>query len=116
VLARLMSSTTLLIFEGVSTEQNIVNNLEDFFFVDTGNTVVRASYGHNIYQLYEAFNDDDGLDLIGIIQEKIATRETITAYDQVILIAVISAFPLMLHQHYGDKLFVKMTNVLSLPL
>ncbi|NQY36446.1 MAG: hypothetical protein HRT37_16000 [Alteromonadaceae bacterium] len=49
-------------------------NLKNFFLEDTGKTVIQTSYGHNVYQLYKEMDEDNGLDLIGVVQEAIKRR------------------------------------------
>ena len=80
-----MSSNVLFVFEGVRTEQRIVDNLEQFFIQDSGKTIVRASYGHNIYQLYQALEQDEGLDLFELVRETLGKRQKLTQQDSVIL-------------------------------
>jgi len=37
----------------IKTEQNITDSLSKYFVQETENTLIRASYGFNIYKLYE---------------------------------------------------------------
>lgn len=70
----LMSNYTLLIFEGRRAECNIANNLKNFYLEDNEKTIIQASFGHNIYQLYSEIKDDNGLDLFGVVCEAIQRR------------------------------------------
>ena len=69
-----MSSYTLFIFEG-TTERNVVDSLKGCFFDNSGNSIVYASYGHNIYQLCSELSEDEGLDTYSVLCEAIARRE-----------------------------------------
>jgi hypothetical protein len=85
VLELLMSEHILFIFEGRITEQNITDNLCLFFINDEGKRLARASYGFNIYQLYQKLSDDPGLDLYELVVEEILKRDLITDNDQAVI-------------------------------
>lgn len=69
-----MSSIVLFIFEGRKTEPNITGFLQTHFFNESDKTLIKASFGHNIYQLHEASVEDDGLDITGLIIEALEQR------------------------------------------
>ena len=79
-----METCTLFIFEGLKTERNIANNLAQFFIADDS-TLIRASYGQNIYKLYADLAADDGLDLLGLLCEQLRKRSRKQDDDQAIL-------------------------------
>lgn len=123
-----MSNIVLFIFEGAKTEPLITQNLSQFFINEPNKTLLKASYGFNIYKLYEALEEEPGLDVHGVVVEELERRESRAKLDPKQLtsgdvipselifdkqkekhiphqeVAVLSAFPLMLHYHYGDKL------------
>ncbi len=80
-----MAKQILFVFEGVKTELNIVNNLLQFFIQDENDRVISASYGHTIEKLYDDMHADDGLDLLGIIQEKLEKRQKLSEQEQALL-------------------------------
>jgi hypothetical protein len=69
-----MSNYTLLIFEGRNAECNIADNLKQFYLEGNDKTIVQASFGHNIYQLYRELKNDNGLGLFGVVCEAIQRR------------------------------------------
>lgn len=69
-----MSSITLLIFEGGKTECNISDNLKKYYLECDDKTIIEASFGHNIYQLYQELDSDGGLSLFGVVSEAIQRR------------------------------------------
>lgn len=81
-----MSNYTLLIFEGQKTEHNIVDNLKNYY---------RTALPESIL-----FQDD--------IFEKQKIKHIEPNIEPNREISVISAFPLMLHEYYGCKLFAKL--------
>lgn len=81
----LMSSTVLFIFEGRRTEPNISNNLARFFINEESNSLLRASYGCNIYQLYTKIKDDPYIEIYDVIVEEIKKKQVITQTDQDVL-------------------------------
>ncbi|MBO0137344.1 hypothetical protein J0673_13640 [Vibrio sp. Vb2736] len=70
-----MSSYILCIFEGRSTEQNIANNLCEHILNEDDKVVLRASYGFNIYKLYEEISKDEFFDSYEIIAEELRKRD-----------------------------------------
>jgi len=80
-----MSSSVLFIFEGKKTEPNIANSLSDFFINEKSNSLLKASYGFGIYQLYKKLKDDPYIELYDIIVEEILKRDKITPSDQEVL-------------------------------
>ncbi len=81
----LMSNVVLFIFEGVKTEQNITDNLIKYFIKDDSSSLVRASFGFNIYELYKKLHEDEGLDLYGIIVEELKKRQKQTKFDKEVI-------------------------------
>ena len=82
---RLMSSYVLCIFEGVRTEQNITNSLTKYFIKDTKKAVLKASFGFNIYQLFQKIKEDEFFEVYEIIVEEIKKRGRISSDDQAVL-------------------------------
>lgn len=68
-----MNSYSLLIFEG-HTERHVTDNLKKYFLESNNNTLVYASFGHNIYQLSQEIQKDSGLDLFELVCEVIDRR------------------------------------------
>lgn len=69
-----MSNVVLLVFEGRKTEPNISRSLCQYFLQNSDKQVVRASYGFNLYKLWEKLEEDDGLGLYGLLEEEIEKR------------------------------------------
>jgi hypothetical protein len=70
-LVRLMSNTILLVFEGEKTEPDIFKSIEkNFFTANQSNTIIRASFKGEIYQLWKKIKDDDFLDIVEILKER----------------------------------------------
>lgn len=69
-----MISYTLFVFEGV-TERNILDNLKKFFIDNQNNSLVYATFGHNIYQLCAELEEDSYLDLHSLLCESIDRRD-----------------------------------------
>lgn len=65
-----MGETVLLIFEGAKTEPQVFENIKRLFFGNDPNTVLVASYGNNIYNLWNSIKDDSDLDLVEVLKEK----------------------------------------------
>ncbi|WP_172380938.1 hypothetical protein [Vibrio sp. Vb339] len=80
-----MSSTILFIFEGKKTEPNIASNLAKFFINEESNSLLKASYGFNIYQLYKKIKNDPYREIYDVIIEQINKKKDITQSDQDIL-------------------------------
>jgi len=80
-----MSNFVLFIFEGLKTEQNITNNLCDFFINDGTKKLLKASYGFTIYKLYKELGKDPDLDVYELIVEQINKRAKISTSDQEVL-------------------------------
>jgi len=80
-----MSNRILFVFEGRKTEPRITDNLTKYFINDGHKTLIRASYGHNMYKLYDHVKADDGLNLFDIIKEEIEKRDVISEQDREIL-------------------------------
>lgn len=71
-----MSNIVLFIFEGAKTEPLITQNLSQFFINEPNKTLLKASYGFNIYKLYEALEEEPGLDVHGVVVEELERRES----------------------------------------
>lgn len=71
-----MSSYVLCIFEGENTEQNITNNLCKNILNNKHKTIIRASYGFNIYRLFSQIEDDTYLDTYELIAEELRKRQS----------------------------------------
>lgn len=69
-----MTSYVLCIFEGRKTEQNIANNLCAHLLNDDNKVILRASYGFNLYQLYEEISKDEFFDTYEVIVEQLTAR------------------------------------------
>jgi hypothetical protein len=80
-----MSSYVLCIFEGVRTEQNIINSLTNHFINDTEKTVLKASFGFNIYQLFQKVKEDEFFDVYEIVVEEIEKRNNISLADREVI-------------------------------
>jgi hypothetical protein len=80
-----MSSITLFIFEGKGTEQNITANLCKYFINEKDKTLIKASYGFNIYKLFEELENDKALDIYELIVEELEKRPVISESDQLVL-------------------------------
>lgn len=70
------NNTVLLIFEGIKTEHSICNSLRKHFIDKPSQTTIQTSYGFDIYRLFKQLEQDDGLTLLGIIQEELDARQT----------------------------------------
>lgn len=70
-----MSSYVLCIFEGQKTEQNIAENLCKHFLNDGDKVILRASYGFNIYQLFESVSQDEFFDTYELIVEQLKKKK-----------------------------------------
>lgn len=70
----LMNNYVLCIFEGRKTEQNIANNMCHYLLNNDDRIILRASYGFNIYKLFEETSKDDYLDTYEIITEQLKKR------------------------------------------
>ena len=69
-----MSSIVLCIFEGLRSEQVIANNLFVHFLTETDKVILRASYGFNLYKLYQEISKDEFFDTYEIICEQLRAR------------------------------------------
>ncbi|OOH88867.1 hypothetical protein BMT54_08035 [Pasteurellaceae bacterium 15-036681] len=63
-----MSQTILILVEGEKREEDIINSLKNARLFPKPNR--RIVYAGEIYQLYKKLEGDDGLDLIGLLQEQ----------------------------------------------
>ena len=70
-----MGSMVLFIFEGEQAEVNITDNLRRYFVNEPDKTLVKASYCHNIYQLYKDMTKESFLDITGLIIEVLEARD-----------------------------------------
>ncbi|HCG5133897.1 TPA: hypothetical protein NJY83_001381 [Vibrio parahaemolyticus] len=83
-----MSSYVLCIFEGQKTEQNIAENLCKHFLNDGDKVILRASYGFNIYQLFESVSQDEFFDTYELIVEQLKKRKTPLLQEEEKVIAI----------------------------
>jgi hypothetical protein len=66
-----MGDIILLVFEGERVENEIFRSLEKHFFAGTaGNTIIKASFGGEIFQLYKQVRDDEFLDIVELLKER----------------------------------------------
>lgn len=79
-----MATNILFIFEGEKTECQITASLQQFFVNE--NTVIKCAYCGEIYQLYRQISNDEDLD------------------------SVLSAFPIFIHDYYGNEKTKELTN------
>ena len=70
-----MSNKILFVFEGATTEGEIVANLQTFYVNE--NTIIKCVYGAEIYQLYKKMVVDEYLDIFNLIKERSAQNKTI---------------------------------------
>lgn len=70
-----MSSYVLCIFEGRRAEPNITNSLCNCLLNNEDKIILRASYGFNIYKLYEELEKDPYLDTYELIVEELTKRQ-----------------------------------------
>jgi hypothetical protein len=63
-----MLNNVLFVFEGIKTENKIVESLEKNFFL--GKTVIKSVFDGEIYQLYEQLQRDEFLDIYSILKER----------------------------------------------
>jgi hypothetical protein len=69
--ALLMSEIILLVFEGGKIEDEIFHSLERYFFNSaTGNTLIKASFKGEIFQLYQQVKDDKFLDVVELLKDR----------------------------------------------
>lgn len=60
----------LFIFEGERREPQIFKSLENLFFPNKDEHVA-CSFGNNIYNLYKLLSQDDGIDIVASLKEKL---------------------------------------------
>jgi len=65
-----MANYILLVFEGEKTERKIFEAIQGHYFSDSVNTILKAVYCTDIYNLYGKLEDDPYLDVFEIIKEK----------------------------------------------
>jgi hypothetical protein len=65
-----MAEIILLVFEGERTEPQISKSLEKHYFSKTQQTIIRATFKADIYQLFKQIKDDSYLDLVELLREK----------------------------------------------
>ena len=85
MLGHLMSSYILCVFEGQKTEPNIANSLWRHLLDDGSKVILKASYGCNLYKLYEEIIKDEFFDTHGILVEQIQKRGNFTRNDEEVL-------------------------------
>lgn len=66
-----MSNNILFIFEGESTEKKIVKSLQTNFLNENlvDNTIIKCSFGTEIYQLYKKLQEDPDLDTFNLVRD-----------------------------------------------
>ncbi|MCI9845619.1 hypothetical protein [Flavobacterium pectinovorum] len=72
-----MSNNILFVFEGSSTEVQIIENLNKFFINENLN--VHCIYGGEIYQIFKQIKDDEDLDTFNLLKERSSENEAILA-------------------------------------
>jgi len=65
-----MPENILLVFEGETTEPNILKNMKKHFFREGGVELHSVTFGAETYQLCKELYKDQDLDLIDLIEEK----------------------------------------------
>jgi hypothetical protein len=65
-----MANTILFIFEGEKTEKRIFDKVKKRFFRDSEKHLIIAAYKTDIYQLWQAINEDEFLDIVGLLRER----------------------------------------------
>jgi hypothetical protein len=68
-----MSNNILFVFEGASTEIQIIENLNKFFINE--NLTVHCIYGAEIYQIFKEIKYDDDLDTFNLLKERNSENE-----------------------------------------
>ena len=61
-----MSNNILFVFEGASTEVQIIESLQNHFINE--NVSVHCVYGGEIYQIFKKIQDDDDLDTFSLLK------------------------------------------------
>jgi hypothetical protein len=72
-----MSNNILFVFEGASTEVQIIENLNKFFINE--NLTVHCIYGGEIYQIFKQIKNDEDLDTFNLLKERSSENEAILA-------------------------------------
>lgn len=72
-----MSNNILFVFEGASTEVQIIENLNKFFINE--NLTVHCIYGGEIYQIFKQIKNDEDLDTFNLLKERSSENEVILA-------------------------------------
>ena len=70
-----MSNKILFVFEGESTEIQIINNLKNFFVNE--NVSLHCIYGGEIYQIYKQIKLDEDLDTFNLLKERSIENKSI---------------------------------------
>ena len=63
-----MSTNILFIFEGEKTENQIIDNLKNFFFIN--NVIITCAYCGTMYQFYKEIEEDKDLDVFNLLKDK----------------------------------------------
>lgn len=64
-----MGDVVLLVFEGQKPENMISKSLESHYFNETTGSVIRTTFGADIYQLWRKVAEDEFLDLLEVLRE-----------------------------------------------
>ena len=64
-----MADIVLLVFEGEKPERMIFDNMREHYFKNSPHTVVQATFGSDIYQLWKKVEKDEFLDLLEEVRE-----------------------------------------------
>lgn len=70
-----MSNNILFVFEGASTEVQIIENLQNHFINENVN--VHCVYGGEIYQIFKKIQNDDDLDTFNLLKERSDENEDV---------------------------------------
>ncbi len=70
-----MSNNILFVFEGASTEVQIIENLQKHFINE--NVSVHCIYGGEIYQIFKKIQEDDDLDTFSLLKERSKENEDV---------------------------------------
>ena len=80
-----MSSYVLCIFEGQKAEPNITDNLCRNLLDEDTKTILKVSFGCNIYKLYQEVIKDEYFDTYELLVEQLAKRPDLSENDKAVL-------------------------------
>ncbi len=80
-----MSSYVLCIFEGQRAEPNITDNLCRHLLDEDAKTILKVSFGCNIYKLYQEVIKDEYFDTYELLIEQLVKRPNLSENDKAVL-------------------------------